>query len=125
MPDSTTPLAVLKDAMRQFVAERSWEPFHSPKNLSMGVAVEAAELMEHFLWVDNEASREVIRDPVKLGAIGDEMADVACYLLALSNALGIDLSEAILAKLVKNALKYPAEKYRGRYRLEDEAAKEQ
>jgi dCTP diphosphatase len=119
MPDTTTTLAVLKEAMRQFVAERSWEPFHSPKNLSMGAAVEAAELMEHFLWVDNETSRQVAHDPDKLAAIADEMADVACYLLALSNSLAIDLSEAILAKLAKNAIKYPAEQYRGRFRLEE------
>src|ERR1700757_1615209 len=109
MPDDTTTVAALKDAMRRFVAERKWEPFHSPKNLSMGAAVEAAELMEHFLWVDNNASREVIQDAQEMGAIADEMADVACYLLALSNTLGIDLSEAILAKLAKNASKYPAE----------------
>jgi dCTP diphosphatase len=119
MPDQSTTLAVLKDAMCQFVAERDWEQFHSPKNLSMGAAVEAAELMEHFLWVDNEMSRRVVNDAAKLAAIGDEMADVACYLLALSNTLGIDLSEAILGKLAKNAVKYPAEKYRGRYRLEE------
>jgi NTP pyrophosphatase (non-canonical NTP hydrolase) len=119
MPDATTTLATLKEAMRRFVAERSWEPFHSPKNLSMGAAVEAAELMEHFLWVDNDTSRQVIQDPIKIGEIADEMADVACYLLALSNTLGIDLSEAILAKLVKNAIKYPADKYRGRYQLEE------
>jgi NTP pyrophosphatase (non-canonical NTP hydrolase) len=115
MPDATTTLAVLKDAMRQFVAERSWERFHSPKNLSMGVAIEAAELMEHFQWVDVEASLQVGQDPARREAIADEMADVACYLLALSNTLGIDLSEAILAKLAKNAIKYPAEQYRGRY----------
>jgi dCTP diphosphatase len=119
MPDQSTTLAVLKDAMRQFVAERDWEQFHSPKNLSMGAAVEAAELMEHFLWVDNEMSRRVVNDAAKLAAIGDEMADVACYLLALSNTLGIDLSEAILGKLAKNAVKYPREKYHGRYRLEE------
>jgi NTP pyrophosphatase (non-canonical NTP hydrolase) len=120
MPDSTTTVAVLKNAMRQFVAERNWEPFHSPKNLSMGAAVEAAELMEHFQWVDNDTSRQVMHDPVKLSEVADEMADVACYLLALSNTLGIDLSEAILAKLAKNAVKYPADRYRGRYRLEDQ-----
>jgi NTP pyrophosphatase (non-canonical NTP hydrolase) len=85
----------------------------------MGAAVEAAELMEHFLWVDNEASRQVIHNANTLGEIADEIADVACYLLALSNTLGIDLSDAILAKLAKNASKYPAEKYRGRYRLEE------
>jgi NTP pyrophosphatase (non-canonical NTP hydrolase) len=118
MPDPTTNVAQLREAMARFVAEREWERFHSPKNLAMGLAVEAAELMEHFLWVDNEASREVVRNPAKLGEVADEMADVACYLLALSNTLGIDLSEAVVAKLAKTALKYPVEKYRGRYRAE-------
>src|SRR5438876_12255128 len=99
MPDETTTVAALREAMRRFVSERSWEPFHSPKNLSMGIAIEAAELMEHFLWMDVEASRQAAQDPAKRIEVGDEMADVACYLLALSNALGIDLSEAILAKL--------------------------
>jgi dCTP diphosphatase len=119
MADSQTTILELRNAMSQFVAERDWQPFHSPKNLSMGAAVEAAELMEHFLWVDNEASRQVIRDPRKIGEIADEMADVACYLLALSNTLDIDLSEAILGKLVKNAVKYPVEKYRGRFRADE------
>jgi dCTP diphosphatase len=119
MADSQTTILELRNAMSQFVAERDWQPFHSPKNLSMGAAVEAAELMEHFLWVDNEASRQVIRDPRKISEIADEMADVACYLLALSNTLNIDLSEAILGKLVKNAVKYPVEKYRGRFRADD------
>ena len=115
MPDATTTLALLKDAVRRFAAEREWEPFHSPKNLAMGLAVEAAELMEHFLWVDSAASREVVHDPAVLGQVADELADVACHLLNLSNALGIDLSEAILAKIAKNAVKYPAERYKGRY----------
>lgn len=118
MPDATATVAELRDAMRQFVAERRWEPFHSPKNLSMGLAVEAAELMEHFLWIDNEPSRQIKEDPVRLGEVADEMADVACYLLAMSNVLGIELSDAIQQKLVKNALKYPAEKYQGRYRVD-------
>ena len=118
MPDTTTTLAALREAMRRFVAERNWDVFHSPKNLSMGLAVEAAELMEHFLWMENAESRQVDRDPAGLQEVADEMADVACYLLALSNTLGVDLSEAILGKLAKNALKYPAEKFQGRYRLE-------
>src|ERR1700752_346128 len=107
MPDATTTLATLKDAVRRFAAERAWEPFHSPKNLAMGLATEAAELMEHFLWVDSEASRQVFCDPARLGAVADEMADVACYLLTLSTVLGIDLSDAIVAKIAKNAIKYP------------------
>ncbi|HZU39188.1 MAG TPA: nucleotide pyrophosphohydrolase [Gemmataceae bacterium] len=113
MPDTTTTLATLKHAVRQFAAERHWEPYHSPKNLSMGLAVEAAELMEHFLWLETAASRAVTGDPVKLGEIADEMADVANYLLNLSNVLGIDLSDAILAKIAKNAVKYPAPQDKG------------
>lgn len=119
MPDATTTVADLREAMRRFVAERDWEQFHSPKNLVMGLAVEAAELMEHFLWIDLDASRAAGNDPAQRGAVADEMADVACYLLALSNTLGIDLSEAIAAKLAKNAIKYPVEKCKGRYRVEE------
>src|SRR5262249_29149279 len=85
MPDNTTTLAVLKEAVRHFAAERAWEPFHTPKNLSMGVAVEAAELMEQFIWVEGEASRAIVHDPDWLAAVTDEVADVACHLLTLSN----------------------------------------
>jgi NTP pyrophosphatase (non-canonical NTP hydrolase) len=116
MPDATTTVLELRQAMASFVAERDWQQFHSPKNLSMGLAVEAAELMEHFLWIDNAPSRDVVHDPEKLNAIGEEMADVCCYLLALANTLGLDLSDAVRGKLVKNAVKYPAEQYRGKYR---------
>jgi NTP pyrophosphatase (non-canonical NTP hydrolase) len=119
MPDETTTLATLKEAVRQFGAERQWEPFHTPKNLVMGMAVETAELMEHFLWVEGEASRQMIQDPAKRTEIADELADVANYVLNLSNVLGIDLSEAIVAKIAKNAVKYPADQYRGRWARED------
>jgi dCTP diphosphatase len=114
MADASTTLAQLKDAVRQFVAERAWEPFHSPKNLVMGLAIEAAELMEPFLWLDLEASRRLTDDPARREAVADELADVANYLLNLSNVLGIDLSDAVRAKLAKNAIKYPADKVRGR-----------
>lgn len=109
-------MAQLKEAMRQFVFERDWDQFHSPKNLVMGLAVEAAELMEHFLWVENADSIQVVNNPAELRAVADEMADVACYLLALSNVLRIDLSEAVQNKLVKNAAKYPIEQYQGKYK---------
>jgi len=114
MPDATTTLAALKEALRRFNAERAWEPFHSPKNLVMGLAVEAAELMEPFLWLDLDASRRLTDDPARREAVADELADVTCYLLNLSNVLGIDLSDAVRAKLVKNAAKYPADRVRGR-----------
>lgn len=115
MPDVSATVGELRDAMRRFVAERQWEPFHSPKNLSMGMAIEAAELMEHFQWVDCDTSRRLGEDPQRRVAIGEEMADVACYLFALANVLDLDLSDAIHDKLRKNAQKYPAEAFRGRY----------
>lgn len=117
MADTDTTLADMRELVRQFVEERSWQPFHSPKNLAMGIAVEAAELMECFLWVDLPTSHEIAREPKKREAIADEMADVACYLFNLSNVLGIDLSDALRAKMIKNAIKYPAEQYRGKYQL--------
>ncbi len=117
MADVDTTIADLKTLVRQFVEERAWQPFHSPKNLAMGVAVEAAELMECFLWLDLPGSYEAANDPKKREAIADEMADVFCYLLNMSNVIGIDLSEALRAKIVKNALKYPAEQYKGKYQV--------
>lgn len=115
MSDAASSIDDLKSLVRKFVEERAWQPFHSPKNLAMGIAVEAAELMECFLWLDLPASYETVKDPAKRAAIADEMADVFCYLLNMSNVLGIDLSEALRAKMIKNAQKYPAEKYRGKF----------
>src|SRR5438067_760231 len=114
MSDHTTPVAVLREAMARFVAEREWEQFHSPKNLAMALAVEAAELMEHFLWIDNDASRAEVRDPAKRDEVADEIADVTCLICALCNALDLDLSDAVSRKMAKNVLKYPVEKSRGR-----------
>jgi len=115
MSDSTTTLADLRELVRLFVAERDWEQFHAPKNLSMSLAIEAAELMEHFQWIDMVESRRAGDDPAKLAAIREEIADVLCYALALANSLRLDLSDAVRDKLVKNAAKYPAEGSRGRY----------
>jgi NTP pyrophosphatase (non-canonical NTP hydrolase) len=86
----------------------------------MALAAEAAELMEHFLWIDNDASRALVRDPTQRGAIADEIADVAGVIFALCNALELDLSETIASKMARNVLKYPVEKCRGRYRVEEE-----
>ncbi len=117
MNDQAATIADLKVLVRQFVEERAWQPFHSPKNLAMGIAVEAAELMECFLWLDLHASYEAAKEPKQREAIADEMADVLCYLVNMSTVLGIDLSAALEAKMVKNAMKYPAEKYRGKFQV--------
>jgi NTP pyrophosphatase (non-canonical NTP hydrolase) len=115
LSDSNTTVAELRKIIADFVAERDWSQFHAPKNVSMALAIEAAELMEHFQWLSPEDSRGLADDPEKLAAVGEELADVIGYSFALANELGLDVSTAIRAKMVKNAEKYPAEKYRGRY----------
>ena len=119
MSDAATNVEELRELVRAFVDQRDWRQFHAPKNISMALAVEAAELMEHFQWLDSEASRDIRNDPEKLAAVSEELAYVIGYGFALANELGIDVSDAIRAKMIKNAQKYPAEKYHGRYRLDD------
>jgi NTP pyrophosphatase (non-canonical NTP hydrolase) len=117
--DESTTIAELREIVRDFVAERDWQQFHAPKNLSMALAIEAAELMEHFQWLSVEASRALADDRDRLSAVQEEIADVLCYTLALANELGIDLSDALRAKMVRNAEKYPIDQIRGRYGHDD------
>jgi dCTP diphosphatase len=114
LTDSTTTLADLKARVLAFVRARDWEQFHSPKNLSMALAAESGELMEHFLWSTPEQSKTVAADPVKRGKIADELADVVIYALEFANITGLDLAAAIETKMAANAQKYPVEKAKGR-----------
>lgn len=105
-------LGELQKSLREFARERDWEQFHAPKNLSMALIVEAAELVEHFQWLTPEQSHslpEKIRREVEL-----EMADVFIYLLRLVDLLGVDLAEAANHKIKINAAKYPSTTMRGR-----------
>ena len=95
MSDSTTTIADLKQLVRDFVDRRDWRQFHAPKNLAMSLSIEAAELMEHFQWISADELRRVAGDPARLAAVGEELADVLCYALAMSNELGLDLATAI------------------------------
>ncbi len=113
--DDTTTVVQLRQMMARFVAERAWEPYHDPKNLAMSIAVEAAELMEHFQWLRSEDLPAISQQEPLRAEIADELADVVCFVLSFANALSIDISAAVAAKLVKNAAKYPAEQFRGRY----------
>ena len=124
MTDAETTLAQLRQLVDEFVAERDWRQFHSPKNVSMALAIEAAELMEHFQWLTPLESREVAAQPEKLAAVAEELADVLCYALALANELGLDVATAVRQKMVKNALKYPADEFRGRYGPDDTGPKD-
>lgn len=112
--DSATTLSDLKARVLAFVHERDWEQFHSPKNLSMALAAESGELMEHFLWATPEQSRAIAAEPTKRGKIADELADVVIYALEFANITGLDVAAAIEAKMAANAVKYPVEKARGR-----------
>jgi NTP pyrophosphatase (non-canonical NTP hydrolase) len=112
--DENTTLGTLKAEVLAFAQARDWEQFHSPKNLSMAIAAEAAELMEPLLWVTPEESRAVMNRPDKRAALQDELADIVVYCLEFANQTGIDLTTAITAKMARNAEKYPVEKARGR-----------
>ncbi len=119
MADQTATVAELREAMRKFVADRDWGQFHSPKNLAMAAAAEAAELMEHFLWMSDDESRRLMADPKQREPVCDEIADVLGVVLALCNALDLDLSETFHRKMAKNVLKYPADRARGKYKLDE------
>ncbi|MFC4159569.1 nucleotide pyrophosphohydrolase [Chitinimonas lacunae] len=103
MNDADTTLAELRELVRRFVAARHWESAHQGKNLAMSIAIEAAELMEHFQWHSNDAGL----DPAERAAIAEEVADVAIYTLSFCNRLGIDLAAAIAAKVAKNEVRFP------------------
>jgi dCTP diphosphatase len=109
-PDSPG-LGQIRDALREFAAERDWDQFHSPKNLASALSVEAAELLECFQWLSEAESRALT--PQQLGHVREEMADVLNYLVRLADKLDVDLLEAARDKIGKNALKYPADKARG------------
>ncbi len=112
MADEQVTLSDLKERMAAFVRERDWEQFHTPKNISMSIAIEAAELMEHFQWLTVEQSKNL--DVEALHDIGEELADIVIYSLSMANFLQIDLAETVLAKMDKNIRKYPTEKVRGK-----------
>jgi NTP pyrophosphatase (non-canonical NTP hydrolase) len=101
----------LEDAIDAFIAERDWAQFHTPKNLTMAVAIEASELMEHFLWATGTESASP--DPARKEMVAQEIGDVLIYLLRLARMLDIDVIAAARDKLVINRDKYPVEKAKG------------
>ncbi|AMP03552.1 nucleotide pyrophosphohydrolase [Collimonas pratensis] len=109
--DDKGEFAKLREEIRVFVDERDWDQFHTPKNLSSALCVEAAELLEHFQWLKTGNSEEL--GPDKLQQVGHEMADVLVYLIRLADKLDIDLNAVVAEKMVLNRAKYPADKVRG------------
>ncbi|MGB0743298.1 MAG: nucleotide pyrophosphohydrolase [Opitutales bacterium] len=114
MNDQETCLQQIKDKVLAFAKERDWEQFHSPKNLSMAIAAEAAELMEHFLWSSPEKSQTDMEEEKLRAKVEEELADIFIFAIEFANVTGIDLSATIEEKMKRNAEKYPVEKARGR-----------
>ena len=111
MNDCSATVERLKGEVARFIEERDWAQFHSPKNLSMALMVEVAELMEHFQWLTEAQSGNLAAE--KKAVVAEELADILLYLVRLADKLDVDLPEAALHKLEKNAAKYPAEQVRG------------
>ena len=116
MQDTTTTVGELIKLIDDFVAERDWQPFHDPKNLSASIAIEAAELMEHFQWLRSDELSSVREDREAMARVREEVADIMAYVLSFASAMGIDVSSALEDKMKKNAVKYPVERFRGRFK---------
>ncbi|MGB0417023.1 MAG: nucleotide pyrophosphohydrolase [Coraliomargarita sp.] len=114
MQDRETQLQEIKDKVLAFAKERDWEQFHSPKNLSMAIATEAAELMEHFLWQSGDESRADMETEKLRVKVEEELADIFIFAIEFANITGLDISAIIEAKMKRNAEKYPVEKAKGR-----------
>jgi len=104
-------IEILRDRLREFAKERDWDQFHTPKNLSMALIAEAAELIEHFQWVDGDSSH-LLEEKVR-PMVEEEIADILIYLVRIADKLEIDLYSAVERKIAINSRKYPADKVRG------------
>ena len=107
-----TFLRQLNEDVNYFVEERDWDQFQTPKNLSMALIVEAAELVEHFQWMQPEDSESLTNDKKK--NVAEELADILIYTVRLADRLGIDLEQSAKDKVTKNCRKYPVQKVRGK-----------
>jgi NTP pyrophosphatase (non-canonical NTP hydrolase) len=105
--DEQTTVQELRQSVHEFVTARNWYQYHTPKHLAMSIAIEAAEIMEHFQWLTVAESQQLLADPHKRAEVADEVADVLIYCLSFANATGIDLSQAIRAKLARNESRFP------------------
>ncbi len=120
MTTNTTTFEDLQREVLRFRDEREWARFHTPKNLAMGLGIEAGELAELFLWKDDPEIAGALADPAFREKVAHELADVQVFLLYLAHATGIALDDAVRAKMTLNAAKYPVEKARGNAKKYDE-----
>jgi NTP pyrophosphatase (non-canonical NTP hydrolase) len=106
----------LMDMVQAFCEARDWDQFHGPKDLAIGVITEASELLEHFRFLSEEQSLDLLKNPEQKEEIGDELADVLFFLLRFSQRFDIDLAKALTRKIAKSETKYPVDKAKGNNR---------
>ncbi|MFC1914915.1 nucleotide pyrophosphohydrolase [Chloroflexota bacterium] len=114
--DKTTRIIELRDKVRQFIEYRDWTKYHNPKDVAISIAIEAGELLEIFQWVKESEINDITKDPKRLTALEDELADVLIYCISLANVLDTDIAETITKKMEKNIAKYPVRKVKGNYK---------
>ena len=115
MRDKDTTINSLKGIVKEFVDDREWSQFHSAKNLSMALAIEASELMDIFKWDTTEACESKMSQGLSRQEAIDELADIVIYAIAFANRNNIDISQALDKKMVKNRDKYPKSKFKGNF----------
>jgi NTP pyrophosphatase (non-canonical NTP hydrolase) len=113
--DELTTVAQLKSLVEEFVAQRDWAQFHSPKNLAMAIGVEAGELMDLFRWHSEAQSVQAMKNGKARKRAAEELADVVICALAFANRTGINLAQVVTSKVSKNSKKYPLRTYKGRF----------
>lgn len=120
---STDSFEELRVRLAEFASSRDWDPFHSPKNLSMALIAEAAELVEHFQWLSEEQSKNL--DTKKLQDVSHELADILIFLIRTADVLDVDLIAATHEKIQINEHRYPADRVRGSAKRAEEYEKEE
>lgn len=120
MKDDTKTISELKEAVKKFCDERDWEKFHSPKDIAIGIATEAGELLQIFRFKSEEESKKMLTDKNIKERVGEELADVFYFVLRFSQLYGFDLADELENKLKKNEKRYPAEAVRGSNKKYDE-----
>jgi dCTP diphosphatase len=113
MKRPTRDFGELEKRVRRFRDERDWKQFHKPKDVAVSIAIEAAELLEHFQWKTDAETAAYLADEKNRAEVGREMADVLLLLVSAADVVGVDLHAAALAKLEENAKKYPVAKSKG------------
>ena len=105
--DKVSTVGDLKTEVAKFIRQRQWEQYHDPKAVAMSIAIEAAELLEPFQWLESSESWGPVKDPAQRDLVAEELADVLIYCLSFANLADIDISSAVRSKLAKNRKRFP------------------